>query len=201
MNVAIIPARGGSRRIPRKNIRMFHGKPIIGYSIEAAQTSGLFKSIYVSTDDEEIRRVAWSCGAPTHMRSSEMAKDEVGTQDVMAQALRELIDVGAFFASLPKFVCCIYPCAPMLTPETLRAAFTLLTTSGCNYVVPVGTWLRDPGQFYFGRADAFLACTPLLGVNTRLLPIKPEIECDINIESDWTRAERMYAELKGRIAA
>lgn len=188
--VAIIPARGGSRRIPRKNIRLFHGKPIIAYPIQAAKKSGLFGEIIVSTDDEEIAKVALSYGATSvHVRSPAMAEDEVGTQEVMKHVLEDFdIDRG--------LACCIYPCAPMLSAVTLRNAGRVLYQSATNYVVPVATWLRDPGQFYFGQISAFREMTDLRMAT--LLPIDPATECDINTECDWLRAENMYLKWKGQ---
>ena len=106
--IAIIPARGGSRRIPRKNIRPFFGTPMIGYSILAARDSGLFHEIYVSTEDSEIARVAWQLRAKLHPRSPDLSEDAVGTQEVMRNALLELYPGEG---TRPDFACCIYPCA------------------------------------------------------------------------------------------
>jgi pseudaminic acid cytidylyltransferase len=186
MRIAIIPARGGSKRIPHKNIRPFHGRPIIEYSIETAKASGLFDQIYVSTDDDTIAQIAQRAGAKIIPRSGYMAGDEAGTQSVVKAAL---LSLGAQTGTC----CCIYPCAPMLRPETLVLARRVLLDK-C-YVVPVATWLRDPGQFYFGHTEAFLNDIPLLSLDTRLLPIDPATECDINTEEDWIRAEAMYARL------
>ena len=185
--VCIIPARGNSRRIPRKNIKRFHHGPIIGYSIGAARLSGVFAEIVVSTDDSEIRDVAMRYGAGWIERPAHLAGDEPGTQEVMAHAL----------ASLPRFkyACCLYPCAPMLSPYTLKAAYEILVASDLDYLVPVATWLRDPGQFYMGRADAFRLGRPLIGHRTGLFKIPASTECDINTMEDWTKAEQMYANL------
>lgn len=186
--VAIIPARGGSQRIPRKNIRKFHGKPIIAYSIEAAQRSGMFDQVVVSTDDLEIMQTASHYGALPVYRETDMAKDEVGTQDVVRAVLKQM--------DFYKVACCIYATAPMLHYSTLRDACALLDRDeAACYVVPVSTWLRDPGQFYLGRADAFIRQYPLVGSHTRILRIDPSTDQDINVESDWLIAERMYAEL------
>lgn len=189
MRVAIIPARGGSTRIPRKNIREFHGRPIIAYSIEAAQKSGLFETVYISSDDREIMSVAIDLGAKSILRCSELARDEVGTQEVMRAALDDL----RIQRITPLSACCIYPCAPLLQPVSLIRAEAVLQASGADYVVPVGTWLRDPGQFYFGRTDAFLEGRPLLGSRTRMVDIPPETDIDINEEADWLLAEQRFA--------
>ena len=183
--VAIIPARGGSTRIPGKNKRLFHGKPIIAYSIETAKESGLFDQVLVTTDDIEIARIAMSYGAEAMPRSEEMAKDETGTQEVMRDSL-QYIDC--------EYACCLYATAPMLDPETLREAFLMLRDS--TYVVPMATWMKDPGQFYFGHALAFLKDVPLICNGLSIIPISPETECDINTPEDWTRAEQMYTALQ-----
>lgn len=185
--ICIIPARGGSQRIPRKNIRLFHGKPIIAYSIETAKASKLFDQIFVSTDDDEIASVAEKYGALILKRP--VMLDECGTQEVMRQALRS-VSTNEWGVA-----CCLYATAPMLKKETLKEAFYLLSHTITAYVVPVGTWLNDPGQFYIGTISAFME-----GIDLRdcsLVPIDPATECDINTEEDWVRAEQMYANLKG----
>ena len=119
-NIAIIPARGGSKRIPRKNIKPFMGKPIIAYSIEAALQSGLFDEVMVSTDDEEIAEIACKYGAQVpFMRSAEMSNDYAGTDDVILEVLRKYKEQGRKFET----VCCIYSTAPFVTPERLREAY------------------------------------------------------------------------------
>ena len=112
--LCVITARGGSRRIPRKNIRSFCGKPIIAYSIEAALESGLFGEVMVSTDDEEIAKVAKSYGASVpFVRSDEMSDDYATTADVLREVLAEYRNRGREFDVL----CCIYPTAPFVTAE------------------------------------------------------------------------------------
>lgn len=188
--ICVIPARGGSQRVPRKNIRDFHGKPIIAYSIETALKSGLFGGVWVSTDDDEIADVAKKYGAEVLNRSPHMAANNIGTQEVMAWHLKfNLI-------STSKYACCLYATAPMLQAERLIRAYEMLEcSSGTPYVVPVGTWLQDPGQFYFGKINAFLRGYPLHSSDTKMVWINPNTECDINTEEDWNRAEEMYAAL------
>ena len=132
MNVAIIPARGGSKRIPRKNIKLFHGKPIIAYSIETAMESGCFDRIIVSTDDDEIAAVAREFGAEVPFkRPAELSDDFATTLDVMAHATNWLL------ADPPdiKNVCCIYPTAPLILAEDLRQGLEKLNGSNAlNYV-------------------------------------------------------------------
>lgn len=179
MNVCVIPARGGSKRIPRKNIRDFHGKPIIAYSIEAAKASGLFGGVVVSTDDPEIGAISQKLGAHILRRPAELSLDEVGTQDVMRHALSSppfVVPKNGF-----EYACCIYPAAPMLTASDLRVGYALLSGSPYAYV---------PGLYYWGEAVAFLAGTPLsAGAEA---PFPAERYIDINTEDDWQRAERMY---------
>ena len=119
-NICIIPARGGSKRIPRKNIKTFMGKPIIAYSIEAALQSGLFDEVMVSTDDEEIAEIACGYGAKVpFMRSAETSNDYAGTADVILEVLEMYKERGREFDT----VCCIYSTAPFVTPERLREAY------------------------------------------------------------------------------
>lgn len=194
--VAIIPARCGSQRIPGKNIKNFHGVPIIAYSINAAIDSGLFSDVVVSTDSDEIGKVVELYGATVHRRSEEMARNEVGTQEVARHVLDDIFSGKSFCGSNYKYACVIYPCAPMIEVSALRGAFDSLIVSGADYVVPVATWLRDPGQWYWGRSEAFMKGVPLIGQGTSLYPIDPRTECDINTPEDWDKALRMYEEWK-----
>jgi pseudaminic acid cytidylyltransferase len=132
--VAIIPARGGSKRIPRKNIRPFAGKPIIAYSIAAALKSGLFDRTIVSTDDPEIAETARAYGAETpFVRPKELADDHTGTDAVVRQVIRELIAQG----SDVKLACCIYATAPFLQVRYLREGYDKLMASGKDFVFSV----------------------------------------------------------------
>ncbi len=125
MNVAIIPARGGSKRIPRKNIKHFHGKPIIAYAIENAVSSGLFDEIFVSTDDQEIADIAVSFGAkvPT-LRSKKNADDFASTSDV----LLEVIEYYKGNNTPISFACCIYPTSPLISENDLRSAHSIFNS-------------------------------------------------------------------------
>lgn len=135
MNIAIIPARGGSKRIPRKNIKLFHGKPIIAYSIECARASGCFDRIIVSTDDAEIADIAQQYGAEVpFIRPAELADDYCGTLDVMAHAAQWFVEHNQPASHL----CCIYPTAPLLLPSDLRKAYeTLRSPTPLKYVFSV----------------------------------------------------------------
>lgn len=128
MNIAVIPARGGSKRIPRKNIRDFCGRPMIAWSIGTAQQSGLFEHIIVSTDDDEIASVARAHGAEVPFkRPAELADDHAGTTEVIAHATRWLMDQGWVLET----VCCLYATAPFVRTEDLRHGLELLKS---------GTW-------------------------------------------------------------
>ncbi|WP_315003261.1 pseudaminic acid cytidylyltransferase [uncultured Selenomonas sp.] len=184
-DVAIIPARGGSKRIPGKNIKDFCGKPIIAYAIAAALDSGLFEEVMVSTDSHEIAEIAKAYGASVpFMRSSSASDDYATTADVLHEVLRTYAGQGKHF----DFMCCLYPTAPFVTAEKLHAAHTTFMESGADMLEPVvafsyppqrsfsieeglltynypeyvrtrsqdlPTWYHDAGQFYFYKVDAF----------------------------------------------
>ena len=137
MNVAIIPARGGSKRIPGKNIKKFVGKPIISYSIEAAQKCGVFDRIVVTTDCEEIAAVARDCGAETpFMRPAELSDDLTPTTPVLLHALNWLADHGA----PAEYACCIYATAPFIKPEYLKLGLEVLIEKKASSAFAVTTF-------------------------------------------------------------
>ena len=220
--IAIIPARGGSKRIPRKNVKPFMGKPILAYPIAAALESGIFTEVMVSTDDSDIADVARSYGAHVpFMRSPEQSGDQAGTAPVLMEVLREYERRGQHFD-----VCaCLYPCAPFITAETLRSGMRLLQRNGIDAVLPVvrfsyppqrGLVIRDgrahmlhpenysarsqdlepcyhdAGQFYFIKAESLFREGRLFCAHT--LPLElPETEVqDIDTEEDWALAEMKY---------
>lgn len=134
MKVALIPARGGSKRIPRKNIKEFHGKPMIAYSIEAAINSGCFDKVVVSTDDAEIAAVAVSYGAEVPFtRPSELADDYATTAVVIEHALKYFESEGYSI----NYLCCIYPTAPLVSSDDIRGAFKELEASSAHFCFPV----------------------------------------------------------------
>ena len=218
-NLCIITARGGSKRIPRKNIKEFLGKPILAYSIEAAISSGIFDEVMVSTDDREIAEVARQFQASVpFLRSEATANDYATTADVLNEVLDEYERRGKTF----EFFSCIYPTAPFVTAEKLKAAFTKLRESDADALTPVIQFSYPPqrafvikdgglvyqypeykkarsqdlepiyhdcGQFYFYRTASFRA-----GANGKVLPlIMPEEETqDIDNFSDWELAELKY---------
>lgn len=220
-NLCIITARGGSKRIPRKNIKAFLGKPIIAYSIEAALASDLFDEVMVSTDDEEIAAVAREYGASVpFMRSAATANDYASTRDVLVEVLDEYEKRGKTF----DFFSCVYPTAPFVTAEKLRAAFAKLQESDADAVMPVIPFSYPPqrayviengsltfmypeyklsrsqdlqpiyhdcGQFYFYKTDIYRGLEQ--GTGKTLPLIMPEEETqDIDNFSDWDLAEIKY---------
>lgn len=134
MKIAIIPARGGSKRIPRKNIRLFYDKPMIAYAIMAAQKSGLFNHIVVSTEDLEIAGIAKQWGAEVpFLRPSNLANDFVGTKDVIVHAINILDGQGWQIDN----ICCIYPAVPLLRISDLKAALELLESNNASCCFPI----------------------------------------------------------------
>lgn len=227
MNVAIIPARGGSKRIPRKNIKLFHGKPIIAYSIETAMESGCFDCIIVSTDDDEIAAVAREFGAEVPFkRPAELADDYTGTLDAIAHAIESLSDLDI----KDTLVCCIYPTAPLLEPQDLRHGHALLTKqaqvqyvfSAVEFDFPIQRAIylndaqevamfqsehaqtrsqdlpaayHDAGQFYWGRAQAFVHKQAFFAQHSRITDLPALKVRDIDTPIDWDIAELFYEKL------
>lgn len=222
-NVAIITARGGSKRIPRKNIKDFLGKPIIAYSIETALKSGLFDLVMVSTDDEEIAEVAKKYGAQVpFIRSKQTADDFSTTVDVITEVLNELQSIGKHFEN----ACCIYPTAPFITKQTLQEAFDLLIKNKFDSVFPVCpfsspiqraleitdskinmVWpenlnkrsqdlsprYHDAGQFYWMNVQSFLKEKKVFTQNTGSIILNEIQVQDIDTESDWKIAELKHS--------
>lgn len=134
MNIAVIPARGGSKRIPRKNIKTFAGKPMIAYAIEAAKASGLFARVLVSSDDAEILSIANDWGAETpFVRPAELANDFTATVPVVVHAIETCEQLGWEFTK----VCCIYPCVPFLEVDDLKGAMAQLENNPADFCFPV----------------------------------------------------------------
>ena len=134
MNIAIIPARKGSKRIPNKNIKIFCGKPIIAYSISVAIKSKLFDKVIVSTDDEKIKNIALNVGAEVpFIRPKDISDDSTPTVPVVAHAIRECISRKIVIDN----VCCIYPASPLIQIEDLKSAYDLFLKNSNNYCLPV----------------------------------------------------------------
>ena len=131
MNIAIIPARGGSKRIPRKNIKNFNGKPIITWAIQLAKKSKLFDCVVVSTDDNEIKQIAEQHGAIVpFIRPSNISDDKTPTVPVISHAVKE---IDKLYRNV-EYACCIYPCSPFILVSDLIKSFNILKLSGENFV-------------------------------------------------------------------
>lgn len=183
--IAIIPARGGSRRIPRKNIKLFHGKPIVAYAIEAARRAGLFDRVVVSTEDTEIKEVAMRYGATWTERPPRLLEDDRGPVDVA----RDLA------LTLPlDYFCVIYATAAMLDLEAMKLGLRQLETRAFALSVGVEP-LHDAAQFVWCRREALLSRVHEFGPDTAMIMVDPRTDCDINTPEDWARAERMWQEL------
>ena len=223
MKIAIIPARGGSKRIPRKNIREFCGKPMIAWSIDAARKSGCFDQIIVSTDDAEIAEISREYGAEVpFMRPAELSDDHTATIPVIAHALRwmEQNEVPA------EIACCIYATAPFIQPTDLQRGLEVLTQSGGDYAFSVTSYafpiqrairitsenrvemfnpeyfetrsqdleaaFHDAGQFYWGRASAWLDEKPIFSPDAAPVILPRSRVQDIDTFEDWERAEWLF---------
>ena len=193
-NIAIIPARGNSVRIPRKNIKPFYGRPIMAYAIDAIKQSGLFDRIIVSTEDGEIAEIATSLMAEIVIRPGHLAEvnaADCGTQEVVRHALL------AIAAEDGDVACCVYPATPLLRSGDLSVAHKMLVLRPCSYVAAVATNpFRDIGNFYMGLALQFVNRNPLWNHATGLYVMPPERAIDINSMDDWKKAEEMYAKLR-----
>lgn len=226
-SVAVITARGGSKRIPRKNIKPFLGKPIIEYSIEAALKTGVFNEVMVSTDDEEIAQVAVNVGAKVpFLRSEQTSNDFATTADVLLEVIDSYERIGTSFDK----VCCIYPTAPFVTANALKTAMMLLEQEKCDCVIPVvkfsfppqrGVVIKDGkvvpkwpenmskrsqdlepfyhdcGQFYCLDVESFKKQKKIWMDN-----VVPFIQDEINVQDidtaeDWKIAEMKYQILHG----
>ncbi len=182
MRVAVIPARGGSVRVPRKNVKLFHDKPMIAYSIEGAQQSGMFDRIIVSSDDKEILSVAERYGAELFLRGQGMCEESIGTQQVAAEVLEWINATSA----LPDWCCCIYATAPMMTPEEIKWAYEWIKLDSWRYVYV-------PGWYYWGRPKSFIEEPDDFRRSLKVY-VSAARWVDINTHEDWARAEKMYAE-------
>lgn len=152
--LAIITARGGSKRIPKKNIKEFCGKPIIAYSIEAALQSGIFDEVMVSTDSGEIADVAKHYGAAVpFFRSAKTSDDFATTNDVLCEVLDRYSKLGKKF----DYVCCIYPTAPFVTSQKLTEAYNLLHIQGIEQVVPVVKFSFPPQRGFIINQNGILS--------------------------------------------
>lgn len=221
-NLAIIPARGGSKRIPRKNIKDFLGKPIIAYSIEAALKSQLFDEVMVSTDDTEIAEISIQYGANVpFLRSEKNADDYATTVDVLIEVIEKYNSQGRTFEN----VACLYPSAPFTTSNKLKEAYKILISKKIDAVFPVMPFsfpiqrslklkdgklsyfypefensrsqdlekaYHDAGQFYFINKSSLLINKSIITKNTGAILITELEAQDIDNETDWKIAEIKY---------
>jgi pseudaminic acid cytidylyltransferase len=227
MKLAVIPARGGSKRIPRKNIKLFCGKPMIAWSIEAALHSECFDQVVVSTDDFEIAEVACKCGAQVpFMRPTELSDDYTGTTAVVVHA----IDWFTAQGETPAQVCCLYATAPFVSSDDLRRGLTVLTETRCDYAFSVTTYAfpiqrairlnevgriemfrpehfntrsqdletayHDAGQFYWGRAVAWVQGRMVFGPTAAPVMLPRHRVQDIDTPEDWLMAEYLFQAFK-----
>lgn len=162
-NIAIITARGGSKRIPKKNIKEFCGKPIIAYSIQAAIESHIFDEVMVSTDSEEIKDISVKYGAKVpFMRSEATSNDFATTSDVLLEVINRYEELGQSF----EYGCCLYPTAPFVNSENLRCAFETLTESSAKTLLPVVAFSFPPQRGVFIRDNRLVLSQPEF-LNTR----------------------------------
>ncbi|GGG36593.1 pseudaminic acid cytidylyltransferase [Bizionia arctica] len=221
-NLAIIPARGGSKRIPRKNIKLFLGKPIIAYSIEAALKSNLFEEVMVSTDDEEIAKIAKKYGAKVpFLRDKKNANDFAVLADVVEEVRINYSKKNKDF----KNICCILPTAPFVTPTKITEAYNKFIDGNFESLFPVlefsfpiqrslkiennkvdMVWneylnsrsqdleprYHDSGQFYWLKSAAFEIEKKLFTDNSGAIVISELHAQDIDTETDWKLAEIKY---------
>lgn len=226
-SICIIPARGGSKRIPRKNIKEFCGKPVIAYSIEAAIKSNLFDEVMVSTDDEEIADVAKKYGADVpFLRSKENSNDFAGLTDVILEVVSQYEKSGKKFDN----ICCILPTAPFVTAEKLNEAMQKLKNEMFDCVFPVVEYsypiqrslkidddfikmrwpenftkrsqdleptYHDSGQFYLIKTESLLEEKKLFAKRSCCIVISEMEAQDIDTEKDWKLAEIKYKMMLG----
>lgn len=225
-NICIIPARGGSKRIPRKNIKDFFGKPMLAYPIETALQSGLFSKVVVSTDDAEIADIAQEYSAEVIERPAELADDFAGTAPVIKHAINFLAEQGEVYQNLSF----IYPCTPLITPEILQEAYANWQESeadGCMAICefpaapqrgliitdnqrleslyPENRGVRtqdlpsvyyDAGQFYFAKTQEYLAGFAMHSNRTHPYLLPRHLAQDIDTPEDWQQAELIYRLIK-----
>lgn len=229
MRLAVIPARGGSKRIPRKNIKPFCGKPMIAWSIEAALQSDCFDQVIVSTDDAEIAEVARQHGATVpFMRPADLSDDHTGTIPVIRHAVEWFNAQGRAVEQ----VCCLYATAPFVRVEDIQRGLKILDETGSDYTFSVTSYpfpiqrairiteqgrvemfnpehfntrsqdleeaYHDAGQFYWGRASAWLQGEMIFGPDSAPVLLPRHRVQDIDTPEDWLRAEWMFKAMQAQ---
>lgn len=230
MRLAVIPARGGSKRIPRKNIKLFCGKPMLAWSIEAALESGVFDQVIVSTDDQEIAEVAQQYGATVpFMRPQQLSDDHTGTIPVIQHAIEWLNAAGPPV----DLACCLYATAPFVSAEDIRRGLQVLTETASEYAFTVTSYpfpiqrairltaegrvemfnpehfntrsqdleeaFHDAGQFYWGRASAWLHGAPIFGPGSAPVILPRHRVQDIDTQEDWERAQWLFKAMQAQL--
>ena len=193
--LCVIPARGGSKRIPRKNIKNFKGKPMLNWSIEKAINSNLFTNIIVSTDDDEIAAIAIKAGAEVPFRRpKDLSDDLTTTVPVISHAIDEMKKIGRNY----KYVCCLYPCNPIIQSNDLKITFDILTNGDHHFVYPI-TEFRHPIQralkrFPDGRVEFIDSSSEL----TRTQDLEKRYhDCGLfywGKESSWSNKMKMHTD-------
>jgi pseudaminic acid cytidylyltransferase len=224
MNICVIPARGGSKRIPRKNIKEFNGKPIIAYSIEAALKSNCFDQVIVSTDSDEIAEVAKKYGAHVpFIRPDKLSNDYIGILPVIKHAIEH------FKKNKVSYVCCLYATAPFISSKIIQESYRQLLITQANYCFSATTFpfpvqrairidengkigmlypeyfnsrsqdleeaYHDAGQFCWGEGDAFRQMKNVFSDSSTPFILPRHLVQDIDTYEDWTRAELMFKAL------
>lgn len=225
--ICIIPARGGSKRIPGKNIKDFLGKPLIAYSIESALNSKVFSDVIVSTDDEAIANVAMEFGASVpFFREASLSDDYATSTDVIKDAIRR---ANSSFSD----VCCLYATAPLITAEILKEAADEFKKDECEFLFSATAFdfpiqraikldenarvsmfypqfektrsqdlesaFHDAGAFYFGKKEAWLECSAIFAPHSKAYLLPRNLVCDIDTLEDFEFAKKLYLINNGKI--
>lgn len=225
--IAIITARGGSKRIFKKNIKDFMGKPMLHYAVDACVTSGIFSDVMVSTDDLEIASVARECGALVpFLRSSQTSDDYASTASVLLEVVQEYEKRGHYYDT----ICCVYPCVPFLTGDTLKRAYDVFLQENADVLMPVAAYdspvqrslkikegllyyaypeyqgyrsqdleacYYDCGMFYFIKVSSLKEHGAFAGAMIPYVMPADEVQ-DIDTQEDWEKAEFKFAWKKSR---
>ena len=221
--VAVIPARGGSKRIPKKNIKLFHGRPIIAYAIENCFETQLFSKVIVSTDDDSIAKVAETHGAEVYFRQTRETSSDIAP---VINVVQELINAQSLEEKTYS-VCCVFPCTPLLSSEFLVQGYEILLNNDVDFVFPVYNpgisierslfinqkgyvqlsnkefansptntltdHLFDTGQYYWARTKTWLSSESILGAKNIPQIISKLSVVDIDDEDDWRLAEILFS--------
>jgi len=226
VRVAVVPARGGSKRIARKNVRDFSGKPMLRYAIEAVRGSQLFDRVVVSTEDSQIRQISLNAGVHEVLeRPCALADDHTPTRDVILDAINQMKLRSS------DVVCCVYPTAPLMEPGDLKEGARILDCGQWLYVLAATTYrypvqrsfrrsgdnciemiqpdafdsrsqdlpltYHDVGWFYFATCETWLAEPTIFSSRSTFVEIPPNRAIDIDTEEDWELAELMWKQIHG----